>query len=234
MSEPAAKATIVWDDAFSETGRVPFQVPQNAQWRNIASVLNKIFIQVTSGGTEIENSRGLCADSMLYLAKKAFRGRISANYDDEMLGFEDFQKTSLQEAKFNFWEWFYASSKVIRDFAMTEWQENKIYGFIGMEEAKQILLPCKRGTFLLRFSDSVLGGLSVAWRDESGVVFIAPFIAPNLRTISLSKRILGLNQLSILYPDIAKDVAFKNNQEGSSGSLISKHTPFNDTCTSKL
>ena len=36
-------------------------------------------------------------------------------------------------------------------------------GFIGKDEAREMLLQKPVGTFLLRFSDGILGGISVAY-----------------------------------------------------------------------
>ena len=36
-------------------------------------------------------------------------------------------------------------------------------GFIGKDEARELLLQKPEGTFLLRFSDGILGGISVAY-----------------------------------------------------------------------
>lgn len=233
--EPAATGTIVWDDAFSEAGRVPFQVPQQVEWGRIACVLNKIFTEAIGGGTAIGSGRGLSADALIYLAKKAFRNNAIANYDAEMLKIDDFKTINLPIGRFNFWEWFYATVKLVRDYALTEWRQGKICGFISKEAAKQLLMPCEKGTFLLRFSDSVLGGLSVAWRDKSDVTFIEPFTDENLKTRSLSKRMHDLNQLITLYPGFAKNLAFKRDQESLlplPGRVDSQYSRFIDMTTS--
>ena len=38
-----------------------------------------------------------------------------------------------------------------------------VMGFIGKDEARDLLLQRPVGTFLLRFSDGLLGGISVAY-----------------------------------------------------------------------
>lgn len=47
--------------------------------------------------------------------------------------------------------------KLIRDRLRGPWCENLIIGFIDKKEAEGMLRQSKPGTFLLRFSDSVLG-----------------------------------------------------------------------------
>lgn len=38
-----------------------------------------------------------------------------------------------------------------------------IMGFIRKKQAEEMLSACPGGTFLLRFSDSELGGVTIAW-----------------------------------------------------------------------
>ena len=39
-------------------------------------------------------------------------------------------------------------------------------GFVGRRQAEDMLRSSKSGTFLLRFSDSELGGVTIAWMYE--------------------------------------------------------------------
>lgn len=63
--EPHAWATILWDNAFSEQGRVLFTVPDKVPWPLVADMLDTKF-KATTG-------RGLTHENLLYLAGKAFR-----------------------------------------------------------------------------------------------------------------------------------------------------------------
>ena len=38
-----------------------------------------------------------------------------------------------------------------------------ILGFVRKKQAEEMLSTCANGTFLLRFSDSELGGVTIAW-----------------------------------------------------------------------
>lgn len=38
-----------------------------------------------------------------------------------------------------------------------------ILGFVRKRQAEEMLSSCASGTFLLRFSDSELGGVTIAW-----------------------------------------------------------------------
>lgn len=63
--EPHAWATVTWDNAFSEPGRVPFTVPEKVVWPKVADALNTKFTAATG--------RSLSEENMKFLAEKAFR-----------------------------------------------------------------------------------------------------------------------------------------------------------------
>ena len=70
-------------------------------------------------------------------------------------------------------------------------------GFVTKNESQEMLLSKPNGTFLLRFSDSELGGITIAWvadqGDKGGVLFCFVFLVFFLlllffRRILLSKQ----------------------------------------------
>ncbi|RYD39123.1 MAG: hypothetical protein EOP83_37300, partial [Verrucomicrobiaceae bacterium] len=97
--------------------------------------------------------------------------------------------------------------------------------------------PCPVGTFLLRFSETELGGVTIAWVSNSSelslmnpslndcvqisqrlsptntssnvVMHLQPFVAKDLTTRPLADRIRDLKDLVYLYPNIPKDDAFE-------------------------
>ena len=67
------------------------------------------------------------------------------------------------------------------------------------------------GTFLLRYSDSELGGVTIAWHGQDGqskVFNLQPFTNRDFAIRSLADRIHDLKHLLYLYPDRSKDLAF--------------------------
>jgi len=42
------------------------------------------------------------------------------------------------------------------------WNDGLIIGMVGREQAEELLRKCLAGTFLLRFSDSALGGITIS------------------------------------------------------------------------
>jgi hypothetical protein len=57
-----------------------------------------------------------------------------------------------------------------------------ILGFVNKQQAHDLLINKPDGTFLLRFSDSEIGGITIAWKFDSrecpfcpqGPCFLAP------------------------------------------------------------
>lgn len=86
-------------------------------------------------------------------------------------------------------------------------------GFIGKKQAEDLLLKSPIGTFLLRYSDSELGGVTIAWHGEgqdgqSKVFNLQPFTNRDFAIRSLADRIHDLKHLLYLYADRPKDQAF--------------------------
>jgi signal transducer and activator of transcription 5B len=91
-------------------------------------------------------------------------------------------------------------------------------GFVKKKQAEEMLATCPCGTFLLRFSDSELGGITIAWVSDTGEVFsLQPFTSKDFAIRSLADRVADLNHLVYLYPDISKDIPFAK-----------YYTPFQD------
>lgn len=63
--EPRACATITWDNAFAQPGRVLFNVSDEVPWGYVANVLSTQFLSATG--------RGISENCLSYLAEKAFR-----------------------------------------------------------------------------------------------------------------------------------------------------------------
>lgn len=208
--EPHAHATITWDNAFAEPGRSPFVVPDKRPWSMIAEVLKMKFESATG--------RSLNAENLNFLAEKAFRAQYS-DYSNMLLGWSQFCKEPLPDRTFTFWEWFYAVMKLTREHLKNVWTDGHIMGFVRKRRAEEMLSTQVKGTFLLRFSDSELGGITIAWVGDNMEVFmLQPFTGKDFQIRNLADRISDLSHLVYLYPDIPKDQAFSK-----------YYTPFQDS-----
>ncbi|KAM4881815.1 signal transducer and activator of transcription 6 isoform 2-T2 [Thomomys bottae] len=217
-----AKATILWDNAFSEMERVPFVVAERVPWEKMCETLNLKFM------AEVGTSRGLLPEHFLFLAQKIF--------NDNSLNMEAFQHRSVSWSQFNkeillgrgftFWQWFDGVLDLTKRCLKSYWSDRLIIGFISKQYVTSLLLNAPDGTFLLRFSDSEIGGITIAHviRSQDGssqIENIQPFSAKDLSIRSLGDRIRDLSQLKNLYPKKPKDEAFgshyKPEQMGKDG-----------------
>jgi signal transducer and activator of transcription 5B len=204
--KPQSWATITWDNAFAEINRVLFAVPDRVPWKRLAEVLKMKFKSSTG--------RALTQDNLNFLCQKIFKSSLPSPIpNDSLVSYSQFCKNDLPDCTFTFWEWYYAAMKLTRDFLHDPWMNNSIIGFIDKREAEEMLTNYPRGTFLLRFSDSMLGGITIAYCNEgndgkSYCLHIRPFTSDDLSIRSLSDRICDFDDLQILYPNIPKIAAF--------------------------
>ncbi|KAF6121968.1 signal transducer and activator of transcription 6 [Phyllostomus discolor] len=116
---------------------------------------------------------------------------------------------------FTFWQWFDGVLDLTKRCLKSYWSDRLIIGFISKQYVTNLLLNEPDGTFLLRFSDSEIGGITIAHviRGQDGspqIENIQPFSAKDLSIRSLGDRIRDLAQLKNLYPKKPKDEAFRS------------------------
>ncbi|NWX94513.1 STAT6 protein, partial [Nothoprocta pentlandii] len=153
-----AKATVLWDNAFSEIDRVPFVVAERVPWEKMCDTLNLKFM------AEVQTTKGLLKEHYFFLAQKIF--------NDHSAGPEDFQNRSVSWAQFNkeilpgrgftFWQWFDGVLDLTKRCLKSYWSDRLIVGFISKQYVCKVLSAEPHGTFLLRFSDSEIGGVTIA------------------------------------------------------------------------
>ncbi|OUC41211.1 STAT protein, DNA binding domain protein [Trichinella nativa] len=105
-----------------------------------------------------------------------------------------------EDVDFSFWSWFFEIAALIKQKLLRLWDDGLITGFISREDARSLLLSLHESSFLLRFSDSHLGGLSISFsavlEDGRREVFpLAPFTGKDLDHLSLCSRIARCPQL---------------------------------------
>ncbi|XP_048033277.1 signal transducer and activator of transcription 6 isoform X1 [Megalobrama amblycephala] len=204
-----AMATIIWDCAFSEPNRIPFVVPDRVPWKQMCEALSSKFM------SEVQTQRGLDRYNLHFLAQKIFdQPDISEDFSNMPVSWAQFNKEVLPGRNFTFWQWFEGvmdlTKKCLRDY----WSDGLIFGFIGKQHLHVILQNKPNGTFLLRFSDSELGGITIAYvgpTDNGGrkVQNIQPFTKKDLDSAGLGDRIRDINCITYVYPDLSKNEVFK-------------------------
>ncbi|CAI9560091.1 unnamed protein product [Staurois parvus] len=204
-----AKATILWDNAFSEIGRRPFYVDEKVPWKMMCKTLNMKFM------AEVGTKQELTPVHYRFLAQKIFGD--NGTYDDvkdRMVSWTQFNKEPLRERNFTFWQWFDGVVDLTKKHLKDYWSDGLIMGFVSKQYVHTILGKEHNGTFLLRFSDSEIGGITIAHivrgDDGSGQIQnIQPFTSKDLQILSLGDRVRDLKQLKFLYAKGEKDTVFE-------------------------
>uniref|UniRef100_A0A8C9YYL0 Signal transducer and activator of transcription n=1 Tax=Sander lucioperca TaxID=283035 RepID=A0A8C9YYL0_SANLU len=204
-----ALATIIWDCAFSEPDRVPFMVPERVPWGMMYKTLNSKFT------AEVQTHHNLDHYNQHFLAQKIFdKPDFADDFSNMMVSWAQFNKEVLPGRPFTFWQWFEGVMELTKKHLKTYWSEGLIFGFIGKQHLHLILKDRPNGTFLLRFSDSEIGGITIAYvsATENGgqkIQNIQPFTKRDLEIRSLGDRIRDINHITYLYPDFPKHEVFK-------------------------
>uniref|UniRef100_A0A0K0E9H8 Signal transducer and activator of transcription n=1 Tax=Strongyloides stercoralis TaxID=6248 RepID=A0A0K0E9H8_STRER len=205
-----AQAVILWHRAFSSINReTSFDDVKNVSWADLSHILKKKFTLFTGCTRELNDS------DIGYLAEKLLG---TGNIDNKSISFQRFAKQNIREdVNFSFWEWFFCIMQLIKQKLLRFWDEGWLIGFISKRDASQKMMNSPYSTFLLRFSDTVTGSVSIGFvcceDDGTKIPFhLAPFNIKDLDQLSLASRIAKCPQLSdikYLYPDIDKEEMLK-------------------------
>ncbi|NXW35259.1 STA5B protein, partial [Phaetusa simplex] len=220
-----ATATVLWDNAFAEPGRVPFAVPDKVQWPQLCEALNMKF------KAEVQSSRGLTKENLVFLAQKLFNSTSShlEDWGGTTVSWSQFNRENLPGRNYTFWQWFDGVMEVLKKHLKPHWNDGAlaarprapgpdtpalpraILGFVNKQQAHDLLINKPDGTFLLRFSDSEIGGITIAWKfDSSERMFwnLMPFTTRDFSIRSLADRLGDLSYLIYVFPDRPKDEVF--------------------------
>ncbi|KAM6039209.1 signal transducer and activator of transcription 2 [Chlamydotis macqueenii] len=222
---PSAWASILWFNMLSCDPKEPqfqfFSAPPPAPWPRLAEVLSWQFESVAE--------RGLSREHLLMLAEKLFGSKPSP---ESTLAWPKFSKDGA--SGFSFWAWLDGILGLLQEHLKQLWKDGLILGFVSRKQEKKLLKGKRTGTFLIRFSESVLGGVTCTWVEhpESGPPAfraVVPYTAAELASLALPDIIrdyqllveenIPENPLRFLYPDTPRDEAFgpyySQRQEGS-------------------
>lgn len=176
-------------------------MPQEVRFDRLAPVLSQKFCEVAG--------RPLSEENLHFLACK-LQGKfdITDPYNT-VISWPRFCKDHLHGQTFTFWDWFYAIFKLTRDHLVDLWRDGYINGFLTRARAEELLLDKNAGTFLLRFSDTKLGSISVASININREIYMVdPYMAKDLLIRKLADRLHDIEELKFLYPDRPKDEVF--------------------------
>ncbi|XP_062366891.1 signal transducer and activator of transcription 2 isoform X2 [Cinclus cinclus] len=219
----SAWASILWFNMLSSDPKAQqfFSSPPPAPWPRLAEVLSWQFQSVAE--------RGLSQENLLMLAEKLLGSKPSL---DSTVAWPKFSKDG--PAGFSFWAWLDGILGLLQEHLKQLWKNKLILGFVSRKQEKKLLKSKRTGTFLLRFSESVLGGVTFTWvehHERGSPTFHAvdPYTASELVSLALPDIIrdyqmmmeenIPENPLKYLYPNTARDEAFgpyySQRQEGT-------------------
>ncbi|XP_069509662.1 signal transducer and activator of transcription 6 isoform X2 [Ambystoma mexicanum] len=213
-----AKATILWDNAFAEVERLPFIVAERVTWPKMCETLNMRFV------SEVGTTQGLLSEHFIFLAQKVFNDNSLKveDFQERLVSWSQFNKELIPGRGFTFWQWFDGVVELSKKCLKNYWSDKLIIGFISKQYVQKLLCSEPDGTFLLRFSDSEIGGITIAHilRNQEGaaqIQNIQPFSANDLAIRTLGDRIRDLTQLKYLYKQKVKDEAFQKHYTKDQG-----------------
>ncbi|XP_062258964.1 signal transducer and activator of transcription 4 isoform X2 [Platichthys flesus] len=212
---PGGWASVMWYNLLTHEPRnlAFFGNPPRASWSQLSEVLSWQFS--TFAG------RGLNKEQLNMLGEKLLGQHVSCN--DYHVSWSKFSKENISGKPFGFWMWLDSILELIKKHLLPVWNENYIMGFVSKELERSLLKDRERGTFLLRFSESHLGGITFTWvehSDNGEVKFnsVEPYTKNRLSALPfadiirdykvISDGVVPENPLKFLYPDIPKDEAF--------------------------
>uniref|UniRef100_A0A8D0D5C1 Signal transducer and activator of transcription n=1 Tax=Sander lucioperca TaxID=283035 RepID=A0A8D0D5C1_SANLU len=229
--QQSAWASVLWFNLLSlDTKDVLFFANSPAApWLQFGEMLSWQFLSATK--------RGLNEAQLEMIAHRLFGKQ--QNFDTHKVPWSKFSKENTPDT---FWVWFDGILVMVKTYLEDLWREGLIMGFVSKGKEKSLLKKKQRGTFLLRFSESVIGGITFSWVDttitgEPDVKTVQPFTKVDLCQIPFHEIIRNFqileaenipeNPLLYLYPNTPKDEAFGRYYSERSGSKgINVPTPF--------
>ncbi|XP_006777848.1 PREDICTED: signal transducer and activator of transcription 5B-like [Myotis davidii] len=118
---------------------------------------------------EVQSNRGLTKENLVFLAQKLFSSSSShlEDYSSMSVSWSQFNRENLPGRNYTFWQWFDGVMEVLKKHLKPHWNDGAILGFVNKQQAHDLLINKPDGTFLLRFSDSEIGGITIAWKFDS-------------------------------------------------------------------
>ncbi|XP_077459194.1 signal transducer and activator of transcription 2 [Stigmatopora argus] len=217
--QQSAWASVLWFNMLSQDTKdlMFFASSPAANWPQFGEMLSWQFLSATQ--------RGLNETQLEMIANRLFGKQ--PNYDICNVAWPTFSKENSPDT---FWVWFDSIVVMVKAHLEKFWRDGLIMGFISKSKEKALLKKKQRGTFLLRFSESVIGGITCSWVENNAtgdpsVKTIQPFTKDDLTQIPLQEIIrhflilkdVPQNPLLYLYPDTPRDEAFGKYYADNSG-----------------
>ncbi|XP_012993398.1 signal transducer and activator of transcription 4 isoform X2 [Esox lucius] len=213
---PGGWASVMWYNLLTDEPKNLgfFANPPRASWGQLSEVLSWQFS--TFAG------RGLNREQLHMLGEKLLGHQ--ASHSESQVSWSKFCKENIPGKPFSFWMWLDSILELIKKHLLPIWNDNCIMGFVSKETERSLLKDREPGTFLLRFSESHLGGITFTWVEQSEnageakLISVEPYTKSRLSALPFADIIRDYkvfangeapeNPLKFLYPDIPKNEAF--------------------------
>nr|ANN87793.1 signal transducer and activator of transcription 2 [Oplegnathus fasciatus] len=210
--QQSAWASVLWFNMISHDTKdvMFFANSPAATWPQFGEMLSWQFLSATK--------RGLNDAQLEMIAHRLFGNQ--RNYDNCKVAWSKFSKENTPDT---FWVWFDGILVMVKTYLEDLWRDGHIMGFVNKGKERSLLKKKQRGTFLLRFSESVIGGITFSWVETSitgdpDIKTVQPFTKVDLSQIPFHEIIRNYqileaenvpeNPLLYLYPNTPKDEAF--------------------------
>ncbi|KAM7007041.1 signal transducer and activator of transcription 2 isoform 2-T2 [Tautogolabrus adspersus] len=210
--QQSAWASVLWFNMLSQKTKdvIFFANTPAAPWPQFGEMLSWQFLSATK--------RGLNDAQLEMIAHRLFGKQV--NYDNCNVAWSKFSKENTPDT---FWVWFDGIVVMVKTYLEDLWRDGLIMGFVSKGKEKSLLKKKMRGTFLLRFSESVIGGITFSWVEttmtgEPDVKTVQPFTKVDLSQIPFQEIVRNFqifetdnvpeSPLLYLYPSTPKDEAF--------------------------
>ena len=195
-----ALSSITWDNAFTDITKRPIQIQEEVTWAQVAEMLDMKWRSLC------RTARGLSEDNIHFLGCKLFQNSNLTREEMYSLPVTRCKlfRDNLPNRNFSFWEWFYNLMKITEKYTHDSWCAGYILGFAEKSKVERILLQSDHGTCILRFSDSVLGGITLAYAavdmltGQKSLTMLEPFDSKTLSQRSLGHCLMDLHIRGIL------------------------------------
>ncbi|OCT95702.1 signal transducer and activator of transcription 2 [Xenopus laevis] len=209
-----AWASVLWFNLLSSDYKDVnfFSKPPMAPWHLLKEALSWQF--------ECSTKRRLDADQLAMLGKKLCE---ETPREDSTVSWNKFCKENMPHVSFPFWVWFDAVLTLVKGHLENIWNDGHVMGFVSRRKEETLLKAEMSGTFLLRFSESICGGITCTWVEQQddgtySIRSVQPYTKKELSSIPLTEIIRNYqlladenipeNPLKYRYPNIPKDEAF--------------------------
>lgn len=197
-----AAAAIIWSNTFTDIDN-PFSVPQSVTWYQ----MKRLFANEYKKDTKVD----LSEPSLEYLGGKLFQ---SPEFSDSTeVPWQQFSKHKMTE-EYTFWFWFASCLEVAKLYsAHFTGLKSELFKFISRDDTKRWLISCLPGTFLIRFSETCPGCVTVSSFnglnlpiDEQIADADPKDLTDKFRDFGLAFTIHMYKSLNYLWPDEPKSV----------------------------